>query len=144
MTLMKKSLLILSLLALFPLHSRAQDTSVKPLQGWLDFLVSNASLSSVVARIGGADTAKSVNYLAPNAQMYIWENRFYLDSQKTARLELVAVPDGDPANRQMIVIAIIDPARPRGIYLPWAGRYVDTVPHSNYIPRGIMQALLGY
>jgi hypothetical protein len=139
----KQSLIALFLLALIPLQSWAQDTAAKPLQGWLDFLVSDASMGSVVHRIGVADEEKDVAYFAPNAQMFTWYNRFDANTNQYNRLEMVAVPDGDPVTHEMIVVAIIDPNRGRGIYMPWAARYVDTAYRSHYIPRGIMQAMLG-
>jgi len=123
------------------LRSPGQDTSAKPLQDWLDFLVRDASLASVTERIGSADREKSVDYMASQAQMYIWNNRFENGTTKNSRLELVAVPDNDPAGPQMIVIAILDPSLHRGIYLPWARRFVNNVPSGNLIRRALLAEL---
>ena len=125
-------------------NSFSQETTVKPLQGWLDFLVQDASLASVVNRIGLADEATSADKIAPNAQLYVWHNRFESGSAKDDSLELVAIPDQEPTGSRMMVIAILDPGNRKGIYLPWARRYVDNVPRGNSIPRYLLSTLVGY
>jgi hypothetical protein len=135
---------LLAVVALLPMESWGQDTGAKPLQDWLDFLVTEATVPSVVDRIGQPDVEKSVAYMAPNAQLYVWYNRFERGPKKEARLELVAVPDNNPLGSQMMVIAIIDPNGPRGIYMPWAPRYVDNVPMGYHVGHAMMAALLNY
>ncbi len=137
----KKALIAGTLVAILALRCPAQDSSAKPLQGWLDFLVQDASLDSVTHRIGVPDKEKSADYMAPHARMYIWFNRFESDATRNHRLELVAIPDGDPAGSRMIVIAILDPEGRRGIYLPWARRFVDDVPTGNLISNELLGEL---
>jgi hypothetical protein len=139
-----KILITISALALLPIQSWAQDTSARNLQGWLDFLVPDATMPSIVSRIGPADAEKSVDYLAPNARLYIWNNKFYNGTTEGARLELVTVSDNDPLGAHQIAIAIIDPNRGRGIYLPWARRFVDNVPAENHIRHTFVAEMLGY
>jgi len=138
----KKLLLPLPVLALLTLQAHAQDTSVRTLQGWLDFLGKDPNLGAVVTRIGSADSEKNASKVTPEAQMYVWPNRFYIDDTKNGDLDLIAVPNGDPAGSQLIVIAILDPRNGSGIYLPWARRYVFHVPYENRIPREVMAQLL--
>jgi hypothetical protein len=136
--------LTLSAFALLTLQSFGQDITVRPLQGWLDFLAKDASLSSVVHRIGKADEERNVDKIASDAQMYMWYGRFATGATKDDSLELIAIPDPDPNLRQMIVVAILDPVRRRGIYLPWAGRYLEDVPHESFIPHYLMDTLGSY
>jgi len=138
----QRILLAILVLASTSMHTWAQDKTAKPLQGWLDFLVSDAKLPGIVERIGNADQEKSVAYIAPNAELYIWNNRFANGTKENARLEMVGVPNGDPIDPAVIVIAIIDPNRARGIYMPWARRYVDDVPDRGFIPETMLAELL--
>jgi hypothetical protein len=142
---MKMKLLPLMLVAfgLFAGEGFGQDMTVRDMHGWLDFLVKDASLSSVVHRIGKADDERDATKLAPKAQMYIWNSRFQTGASKDENLDLIAVPDTDPNLNQMIVIAILDPVRRRGIYLPWAGRYLDN-PFGTYIPKTVMDTFGDY
>lgn len=145
---MRYSLLIFAALAFLPLQSPCQsiglDTAPRALQGWLDFLVQDSSLASVINRIGQADEEKSANKIAPNAEMYIWHDRFRVDATKDGNLQLIAVPDEDPVGRRMMVVAILDPNRRRGIYLPWARRYVQDVPRGNYMSRYVLSTLADF
>ena len=137
-----KLLMASFVLAAFPLQSWAQDTSARTLQGWLDFLGQDPSLASVFHRIGDADKEKNVDKIASHARMYVWYGRFENDTGKNDRLDLVAAPDEEPDGPHMIVIAVLDPVSRRGIYLPWAWRYVDDMPRGTFIPHVLMQALI--
>ncbi len=135
--------LLLALLTLFTAHSRAQDSFPRTLQGWLDFLGKDGSLPSVVARIGVADWESDVPRVAIHGQLYVWENRFYIDDTRSASLRLLVVPDEDPAGSHPIVVGILDQRTGRGVYLPWAGRYLPNVAEGNHMPRWMVSALAG-
>jgi len=135
--------LLLVLLTLLPAQSRAQDNYPRTLQGWLDFLGKDGGLPSVVARIGVADWERDVPRAASHGQLYVWEDRFYLDGAHNSSLRLLVVPDDDPAGSHPIVIGIVDPKTGRGTYLPWAARYVSSVPDGNRMPRWMVEELSG-
>lgn len=98
-------------------------------------------MGSIVNRIGGADWEKDAGNVIPKAQLYAWENRFYLSPTLNGRLELLVVPDENPTGSQPIAVGILDPRTGHGVYLPWARRYVDGVPPDYHIPRRIAREL---
>ncbi len=128
-------------MALFTGQSHGEDHAARTLQGWLDLLGKDGSLPAVVARIGVADWEHDMPRIAGAAQLYVWENRFAITSSRTANLKLLVVPDQDPAGSRPIVIGILDPRTGRGVYLPWARRYVDNVAEGNLMPRWMVAEL---
>ena len=135
--------LLLVLLTLLPAQSRAQENYPRTLQGWLDFLGKDGGLPSVVARIGVADWERDVPRAASHGQLYVWEDRYYIDPSKNASLRLLVVPDEDPAGSHPIVVGILDPRTGHGVYLPWARRYLDNVPEGNHMPSWMVSELAG-
>ena len=130
-----------SAFVLFTLQSLGQDTTARNLQEWLDFLGQDSRLSAVIDRIGGADKEKSVNKVAPNAESYVWYNRFKNGTTTNGNLELVVAPEQRTNGSEMVVVAIMDGRHHKGIYLPWAWRFVDYVPSGNRIPNNVLKEL---
>jgi hypothetical protein len=135
--------LLLVLVALMTSRVRADDISPRTLQGWLDFLGNEQGLPSVVARIGVADWERDEPRVAIRGQLYVWEDHFSIGAGKTASLRLLVVPDQDPAGAHPIVVGILDPRTGRGIFLPWARRYMDNLPDGNHMPRWMVSELAG-
>ncbi|MEO7934583.1 MAG: hypothetical protein ABIT76_15650 [Chthoniobacterales bacterium] len=115
-----KTFTIVASLLLFALcgsvKSEDIDKSVKTLPQWKAFVIENAKLEAIIAKIGKPDRISDMEH----TKLYMWVSRVDNETTQAAPLGLIAMP----YNGTNIVVSIINPNSSQPEFFEWGEKII--------------------